>query len=309
MQGFKKSIGYILITAFCFGTMEVALKLAGSHFNAIQITFLRFLIGGIILLPLAIFDLKKRKYKLTFGDFIYLLLLGIICVCLSMSLCQIGVMKTNASLAAIIISINPVFTMIFAHFLTNDKFTLRKLLVLVFCIAGLIVCTGVQNIVNGNNITGIVLVLIASVAFGLYTAFGKRRISKIGGMSQNCFSFLLGCAVLLTVMLFTGIPVFTGITPDSIPLLLYLGIVVTGLGYFALMKAVAKSGPSVASIAFFVKPIIALAAAALLLNENISINMVCGVALILAGLIINMLPTEKNKGVIKNGKKNCTNNS
>ena len=41
----------VLLTAFFFSTMEVALKLAASGMDSLQLTFLRFLIGGLILLP------------------------------------------------------------------------------------------------------------------------------------------------------------------------------------------------------------------------------------------------------------------
>ena len=45
--------------AFLFATMEVALKFAGSTFNSLQLTFLRFFIGGLFLLPFALRDLKS----------------------------------------------------------------------------------------------------------------------------------------------------------------------------------------------------------------------------------------------------------
>ena len=53
----RKSILYIVLTAFCFGTMEVASKLGGASFDSIQLVFLRFVIGGLILLPFAVHDL------------------------------------------------------------------------------------------------------------------------------------------------------------------------------------------------------------------------------------------------------------
>lgn len=60
----KKVVAYILISALLFSTMEVVLKLAGNQLDAFQITFIRFLIGGLFLLPLAIFEIKKERSKL-----------------------------------------------------------------------------------------------------------------------------------------------------------------------------------------------------------------------------------------------------
>lgn len=289
MNKIKSSLIYIIMTALLFGTMEVALKIAGSQFNAIQLTFLRFMIGGLVLLPFAAYDLKKRKYSLTFGDWCYLLLLGIVCICISMSLFQIGVMQTNASLAAIIISINPIFTMIFAHYLINEKFTKRKAVVLLLELIGLIIVANPFELLKGNKFNGILTVLVASISFGLYTAIGKKRVSKIGGIVQNSFSFILGSILLLVILLIFHIPVTEGIKPDNILLVLYLGIFVTGIGYYCYLKAIDISGPSTASIAFFIKPIFAVFLSLIILGEPITINVIIGMLFILAGFILNMI--------------------
>ena len=45
----KKAYIYVLITALLFGTMEVSCKIGGSDLDPFQLTFLRFLIGGLVL--------------------------------------------------------------------------------------------------------------------------------------------------------------------------------------------------------------------------------------------------------------------
>ena len=269
---------YILITAFCFGS---------ASFQAMQLTFIRFLIGGVILLPFAIRDLKKRQYHITVGDWIYLLILGVICICISMFFFQLGIMHTNANMAAIIISANPVFTMAFAHFLVNDRFTKRRAVVLVISLLGLVIVANPTNLMEGNEPKGLIFVLIASITFGLYTALGKKRVDRIGGLAQNSFSFLLGSAVALIILLVGKMPILKGISWHSAGVIAYLGIVVTGIGYYTYLKAIELSGPSTASIAFFIKPVLAVSLAALILHESITLNVVVGMLLILVGFIIN----------------------
>ena len=41
----------IVLTAIAFGTMEISLKIAGTAFTPFQLTFLRFLVGGLLLMP------------------------------------------------------------------------------------------------------------------------------------------------------------------------------------------------------------------------------------------------------------------
>lgn len=284
----RKSVLYILITAFCFGTMEVALKIGGASFAPLQMNFLRFLIGGLILLPLALRDKKKRNLTLTKGDWGYLTLLGLVGVCLSMSCFQMGVMNLNANTASVMISSNPVFTMIFAYFLVGEPFTRRKALVLVLCLAGLVLVANPLHMAQGNSVKGFIYQSIALVTFALFSALGKLRVEKLGGLVQNSFSFLIASVVNLVILLFSHTPVFSGINAQSLPVLLYCGVIVTALGYFSYVSAIGLAGPSNASIAFFLKPVIAVTAAALILKEPVTANIVAGVALILVGSFLNM---------------------
>ena len=72
----KKVYFFVVLTAFLFGTMEVALKLAGSEMDSFQLTFLRFMIGGLLLLPFAIVEMRKNHVRLVLKDFAYLLYVG-----------------------------------------------------------------------------------------------------------------------------------------------------------------------------------------------------------------------------------------
>ena len=79
------------MTAFLFGTMEVALKLTGSALDPFQLTFLRFLIGGLVLLPFAVGQMKRRQVRLTGHDILILAGVGLIGVTISMSLFQLSI--------------------------------------------------------------------------------------------------------------------------------------------------------------------------------------------------------------------------
>ena len=289
----KKSVFFIIITALCFGTMEVALKLGGASFAPLQMNFLRFLMGGLILLPLALRDRKARDLKLDRFDWAYLATLGLVGVCISMSCFQIGVMNLNANTASVMISSNPVFTMLFAYVIIGEPFSRRKALVLVLCLAGLVAVANPMHMAEGNTVKGLIFQSVALVTFALFSALGKLRVDRLGGLIQNSFSFLIASVVNFFILLVSGNPVFSGINARSLPVLLYCGVVVTALGYYSYVSAIRLAGPSNASIAFFLKPIIAVTAAALILHEAITPNIVLGVALILIGSFINLWkPTE-----------------
>ena len=284
---------WVLLTACAFGTMEIALKIGGSAFSAMQLTFLRFVIGGLCLLPFAIVDLKKRHYVLTRTDWLFIALLGFVNIVVSMTLFQMSVMHCNANLAAVLISFNPMFTMIFAHFVASERFTAQKAGILGICLTGLVLVANPWNLAKGNEPVGILMGLGASAAFGLYTALSKRIVGRIGGMPLNSLSFLIGAFFELIVILAMDEPIISGISLDTLGVLLYVGFVVTGFGYFCFMRAIASCGAGTASYAFFIKPIIAMVLAAIILSEAITWKIVTGIAIIVGGCLFNALHTKR----------------
>ena len=284
----KKSILYIIITALCFGTMEVALKMGENSFTPLQINFLRFLIGGLLLLPMALKELKRRQIQLTVQDWAYMTLLGVLGISFSMSFFQIGVKYLNANTAAIIISCNPVFTMLFAHFLVHDRFTINKAIVLSICLVGLMFVANPFHLAEGNTPKGFLYMLVAMISFALYSSLGNIKAQRLGGAIQTSIPFLIASVVNLFILIVLKEPIFSGITIKSCPVMLYTGFIVTGLGYFTYLGSIEMVGPSNASISFFLKPVVAVAAASLVLHEAITWNIVLGIAIILTGFCINM---------------------
>ena len=270
----------IVLAALAFGTMEISLKIAGTAFTPFQLTFLRFLVGGILLMPLAIRDMKKHHIHIDRSDWGYLAILGLVNICFSMILFQIGVNMANASLAAIVFSSNPIFVMIFSYFLIHEAFTRKKAITLVLSLIGLIIVANPVDIIENGNV-GLLVSLAAAISFAFYTTLGKLRIAKLGGNVENAFSFLIGCLFLLVILIFHGDPIIAGINAQTMWPLLYCSLVVTGFGYLFFMKAIELTGPSNASFAFFIKPIIALILAAIILSEPITANAVIGLALLL----------------------------
>ena len=84
----KKGYLFIAITTVLFSSMEIALKFISGAFNPIQLTFSRFFIGGIVLLPFAYEALKKKGLRIRWHDVGAFALCGLVGIALSMSLYQ-----------------------------------------------------------------------------------------------------------------------------------------------------------------------------------------------------------------------------
>jgi len=215
---------------------------------------------------------------------------------------QLGVMRCNASTAAVLISFNTLFTMIFAHFMANEKIRKYNGVVLLIGLAGLIFMIKPWNMQEGNTVIGIIFMLLAALFFGWYTVAGKLSVRKMGLMAQTSFSFIMGSLVLLVIILIMGRPVIEGVAENWLAVA-YVSIFVTGLGYFCYFKAIKYSDATTGSIAFFLKPAIAPVIAVIVLHEHIMWNTYIGIGLFLLASYMNI--RGKKKEAINNEKNNA----
>ncbi len=251
----KSGMIYALITAILFVTLEPVSKLIAADVSPYAITFWRFLIGSLILVPPAVRKIKKNNIKITLKDIGLMTALGILFICVSMVLLQLGVKKADSpSLIAIIFSANSVFTILFAVMLIKEeRFTKNKVMALLLGIVGVLAITDLKA---STNLTSVLLGVLAALSFSIYTVLSQKYMKKLGGIIQSAGVFLTGSIILLLALLVLGVDVSPTSDPGNLAILVYLGLLVTGVGYASYFLAIEKGGAIMASLAFFIKPIL-----------------------------------------------------
>lgn len=250
----KNGILYSIITALIFVTFEPVSKLIANDISPYAITFWRFLLGSLILLIPAIIKIRKEKIRITPGDMGKMSLLGILFVCISMLALQFSIKEApSPSLVAIIFSSNSIFTIIFAVLINREKLTKNKVIALVLGIIGVILCADFSS---GTNINSLILGLVAALTFSLYTVLTQKYSKKLSGVIQTGFVFFIGSLILLVILLFMKVDLTLPRGAFPLSILAYVSVVVTGIGYAAYFKAIEKGGAIMASLAFFIKPIL-----------------------------------------------------
>lgn len=278
LSSFHKGVICIGITTLAFSTMEITGKMIANSVHPFQMTFLRFLVGGLFLLPFALRELRYRRLKLKLTDFLFFALTGVVGIVISMCLFQTAIFYTKAALVAVIFSSNPLFTAPLARLILKEEMGFRKWVALALSIFGIVLIFNPFSV--SPDIKGMTLALASAISFSLYSVISKLRIEKYGGMVLNSFSFLEGSAILLLVMLPMGFPVLSGISFANIGQLLYLGIFVTGIGYFCYLSAMKYTSAIIASTVFFIKPALATILSLLILKEMPGLFGIAGIALI-----------------------------
>lgn len=290
---------YCLIAIAIWSTLEITGKLVGAGIDPFTLTAWRFLIGGLALLPFALRQARSAKQQITRETLLRIAPLGILNVCASMLLLQLSIFYGKASLTAVIVAMNPLFVSLFAAMLLREKLERVQLFCLGLGIAGLLMIILFerehQSLEYQNLTLGIILAVIASVTFGLYTVLTKKAVQRYGNLFTNSFSFLIGGSVLLLINLAIGKPLIFTVTQSNILFLAWLGIVVTGLAYVLYFEGMKTIGAARASVYFFLKPALASVLAYLILRETLSGGQVLGVVVIIISLAARnyKLPAKK----------------
>lgn len=250
----KKGIIYVIITAVLFATFEPASKVIAGDIVPYALTFWRFLIGSLMLMPFAIVKIKKEKIKLKGTDLLRMTLLGILFICISMVLLQVGIKQaTNPSLMAIIFSSNSVFTIVFSVLLMKEKLSRNKIIALASGVIGVLLCA---DFTSGTNLVSVLLAFLSALTFSLYTVLNQKFRSKAGGIIQTAGAFFLGSIVLLIALLVGKVQIIPTLDATGMWIMVFVSFLVTGVGYMSYFRAIDQGGVIMASLAFFIKPIL-----------------------------------------------------
>lgn len=300
---------FIALATLIFSTMEVMLKLpaVSGAFHPMQITTERFLVGGVCLLPMAAWTLKERGIRLTGADLRFFALTGFLNIPMGMVLYQLAITHGQANVVAVIFSGNPIFVTMLAALLLGEVIRWNNLLALGAEILGIL---AILNPFGDTEVslTSVVLAIFSALFFSLYAVLGKKKTAQVGSIVVTCCSFLLGGGELLVLLLlghtgvgsslyqavgldfFCNVPFFQGITGESLPYFLFIGIVNCAGGYVFHMLAIEKTSATHGSLVFFFKPILAPLMALLVLGEAITRNIGVGILFFLAGSLLGILP-------------------
>ncbi len=102
----KKAIPFVLITALCFATLEPVSGEIAKNIHPAAMTAIRFIIGGIILLPFAFIAIKKHNVVISLKTILNLFLLSVLLIGASMVPLQYAVLEAkNAGLSTAVVAI------------------------------------------------------------------------------------------------------------------------------------------------------------------------------------------------------------
>ena len=279
--------------------MGIVTKTIIGGIPSTQITFLRFLIGGLFLLPVALYDLKKKNIKLSLLEFLSIIGLGILNVAISMNLGNIGLLYNNANISAVLFGSNPIYVGLFASLFLHEKLNLKTFIGLFVGLFGVFITfsNAFFNITQSKTFfIGVTCSIAGAIIYAFYTVIGKRLCTKIGSLTYTSLTAIFGSLSSIPIMLVQGINPIKFDLKDYWLQLAYISIVVTALAFYCYFKVLETESASLASMVFFFKPLLVMILSAIILQEKITVNLVVGVVFVLIGVkIAGQKSKEKNE--------------
>jgi drug/metabolite transporter (DMT)-like permease len=204
-----------------FGSSGVFVRtLTHNGIDSTTLLFLRFSIA-IIPILLAILLTDKELLKIDLKD-LPLFLICAVCI-VGLNLCYNESMNTvPLSLAAVLLSIAPIYVLIFAYVLFREKITSKKVICMILAILGCVLMTGVLE----SDLSSIPLFgILSGIGAGLFWAIYLMASKKSIGNGNHTYTILIYCTVFLSLALipftdFNQIGNFIGI--DPLPAVIFL---------------------------------------------------------------------------------------
>jgi len=281
-----KHWGLALLVVLAWGVNFVVIRLGLDELPPMLLGALRFL---IVAFPALLF-VKPPKLPLRWL-LAYALTLSVGQFALLFSAMQLGM---PAGLASLVLQSQMLFTMIFALLLLGERLRLPQILALLVATVGLVLLAS-QTPAAQMTLIGFLLTIAAAASWGLGNIV-NRRISQLGEvnlMGLVIWGALIPPLPFLALSLWFEGPqlILSSLTQmglKSLFSLIYLAAFATLFGYGSwafLMRHYPAS--QVAPLTLLV-PVVGLFTAWLALDEGLSLVQLGGIALILAGLAINV---------------------
>ena len=284
----------LVLLSVIWGSSFILIKKSLEHFNPYEVGALRVLIAGIILLPLAILNIRKFPKK----NLKWLILAALTGNFIPMFLFPIAETEVSSSIAGIINSMMPIFVIIVGALLWKFQTTKRQVIGVIISFTGACILAFSGGEGGEFKLIPILLLLLATLFYAISTTTVKSKLSDVPAkiLSAFVFSFVLilpSVIALVFAGFFNNFEVNSGFW-EGLGFVSLLSIFGTGLAMMLNYKLLSVSTPLFASTVTLLMPVVAIVWG-LLDGEKLTLMQGFGGVIILAGLIFLRQMPAANK--------------
>ena len=270
--------GALFIMALIWGSGFVFMKSSLDSYTPIQLISIRMLIGAI---ALALFNVKRllkmNKSELLAGFVISLSLFG------GFLFQTMGLKSTSAGNSAFLTATYVVMVPMIVILFSRKKPDIFNIIAAFLMLIGIFLLTSVSGgpFIKIGDVYTLLCAFFFAVQIVLIDHYTAKHDPMVLAILQMFFASLIGFAA----MLFTGdYPIL--FVQGSIPTVLYLGIIASGVTFMIQNVAQKYTSPTHAGILMSLESVFGCLLGILLLGEIMTVKIAIGCAVIFAALLI-----------------------
>jgi drug/metabolite transporter (DMT)-like permease len=278
----------MLLVATIWGVNFSVTKGAFDSFHPLAFTGIRFTLASLLLVPLVRY--LEGDERLPRGALTRLVILGVVGNTLYQLAWISGLERTTASNSALILSAMPTIVAIMAVALGLERFRPKVLGGVIVATAGVVLVVAARGTGFGRaTMAGDLLTVAALLCWAGYTLGLRALPPEISSLRVTMVTTVAGAPVLLLA----GLPAILRTDWGAVPwqgwtALAYATVLSLLVAYLIWNRSVKVVGPSRTVIYMCLTPLIAVAAAAVLLGERPRPLQAVGAVLIIAGVVLTV---------------------
>ena len=274
--------GALLFAAMCviWGIPYLMIRVAVRELAPVTLVFLRTSIAAVLLLPFAAWRGELRPLLARWWP---LLAYTIVEVMIPWVLLARAETKLTSSLTGLLIAAVPlVGAVVVALTGTRERQGQRRWLGLLVGIGGVAALVGLD--VGQVNAVAVAEVGGVAVCYAIGPIILSRRLSDVPALGVVAASLVVTALVYLPFAALRRPPSMP--SAHVVESVVGLAVVCTALAFLVFFALIAEVGPVRATVITYLNPAVAAVLGVAILNEHLSVGMLVGFALILAGCVL-----------------------
>ena len=276
-----------LALGLVWGCSFIFIELGLVFLSPFGVTFVRCALGAITLLIFA----KARKVELPKGKSIWkkLWVVAMLLNVVPGVLFAFAQQYITSALAGIINATTPLMTLIFMLLIfREEKIKREQVYGLLIGALGVMTVVGVWKELGGNQLIGVIALLIAVSCYGASYPYSTRNVIPLGLKPEALATgqLLMATMTLLPLFIFDGFS-SNNYETKSIIAMLCLGIFGSGFAYIWNFSVTAAAGSAIGSTVTYITPVVAVIVGWLYLNEEIAWHEPVGALVVIIGALLS----------------------
>jgi drug/metabolite transporter (DMT)-like permease len=262
-----------------WGASYLFMRLAVPHLGPALMIELRVVVAGLLLLAFMFMAGRGSAWRRHWRPWLFIAVVG---TAVPFTLIAEALRTIDASTAAILNALVPLFTTIVAAIWIRDRITPAKAAGIALSIAGTAVLVGwTPQPMSAKELLAASMSVAATILYGINIVFSRVHLRDATPAATSAYTLLLAGAVLLP---FTPLDRNLAAVPWSTWMaLLGLAIVSTTVAFIYYYRLIADIGPVKASTVTLLVPVFGMIWGVLFLGEPLTPGRVAGCAIILSG--------------------------